>query len=83
MSLMDPGHPMYMTYEQILAQVKPIMQRLNYITDKGHPEDMVANLVPILEAWADGWGSGYSRGIEAGRVIQKEIDDANAKVRDK
>lgn len=75
MSLMDPGHPMYMTIDEIIAEVKPIMERLNYVTDKGHPEDMVANLVPMLEAWSDGFGTGYMRGMEAGRAIQKRIDD--------
>lgn len=75
MSLMGSDHPMYMTYEEILAQVKPLMQRLNYVTDKGHPEDMVANLVPMLEAWSDGFGTGYMRGVQAGRDLQKVIDD--------
>lgn len=73
--MMDSWKSMYVTFDDLMQHVKRVAERSGYSVKEGHPEDLVSNLVPLMEAWSDGFGVGYQQGVIAGRDIQKSIDE--------
>ena len=66
---------MNVTLTELLELAGEALQRAGYKHfQEGHPEDMVAALVPALEAVAVGYSEGYRRG----RADMKRIIEANA-----
>lgn len=55
----------YPTPAEFFERVCDVARQCGYAVDgPQHPEDIVANLVPVMEAFAAGWGDGF----RAGRV---------------
>ena len=61
---------MKVTLTELLELASEALQRTGYYNfEEGHPEDLVAALVPTLEAIAVGYSEGYRRG----RADMKQI----------
>jgi hypothetical protein len=58
----------YPDYSELLELAIEALKRSNWHLEKGHPEDLVAGLVPALEAVAVGFGAGIRWAREHGTV---------------
>ena len=60
MTSSERGYP---TMMQFLERCVQIAEDSGFSTDRGHPEDHYANVLPIMQAysagWSNGWGTGY------------------------
>lgn len=59
--------PFNTTYEDLLRLAIEALDRTKMNNSPGHPEDLVAHLVPALEAIALGYAEGYRQGLSRGR----------------
>ena len=58
----EQEHPMLMSLEEFIDMIKPLAMRLGFDLERSHPVDLVSTVVPLLEAWAAGFGEGFNRG---------------------
>lgn len=59
---------MIVTLDELIREAKHVAARVNTNISEGHPEDLVANLVPILEGMAAGYALGYMNRVNSGGV---------------
>lgn len=64
--------PFNTTYEDLLKLAVEALDRTKMNNSPGHPEDLVAHLVPALEAVAVGYTEGYRAGREHGRSEERK-----------
>lgn len=62
MSSPSLSHPMYVSLDDLMSMVREAAQRTGVSLEPAHPEDMVSNVVPLMEAIAVGFSAGFSRG---------------------
>jgi hypothetical protein len=52
----------YLTWKEMVERVSVIARQCGYDPDrKSHPGDIVVSIVPLLEAYAEGFGDGLKR----------------------
>lgn len=52
----------YLTWQEMVERIIPVAKQCGYDPDrKSHPEDIVTNIVPFLEAYAAGFGDGMRK----------------------
>lgn len=59
---------MMVTLDELIKEAKHVAARANMDISEGHPEDLVANLIPILEGMAAGYALGYMNRVNSGGV---------------
>ena len=61
---MNDKHP---TFDEFITAVRAVAAECGYgwvLEGRHHPEDMVMNLTPVMQAYAAGWTDGYKRGVK-------------------
>ena len=54
---------MAMSLDEFLAYVKDAAREVGWVVEgEHHPEDIAANLTPVMQAWAAGYAVGYRLG---------------------
>lgn len=72
---------MMVTLDELIKEARHVAARAGMDVSEGHPEDLVANLVPILEGIAAGYALGFMNGVRVPTGVQDaqpELDKAHS-----